>query len=190
VSPWAYERIQRWNAAGGRSQPLLPRSRAGAPEAAALMQPRERAAGQSWLLHIDLHETTDTDESEFRPALAARDGKPFEPGTIPDGFYLVDDERQSPARVSGRDHRGGGARSPTSRPADAEGTHHRLARWWRRAWSSIRSLRSACAPASAARATPPPPRSIPTARAPRRSSATTAQVAAVRAAIDFALAHS
>jgi hypothetical protein len=42
-----------------------------------------------FLVHIDLHETTDTDESEFRPALAARDGKPFEPGTIPDGFYLV-----------------------------------------------------------------------------------------------------
>ena len=41
--------------------------------------------------HIDLHETTDTDESEYRPAVAARDGKPFEPGTIPDGFYLVDD---------------------------------------------------------------------------------------------------
>lgn len=42
-------------------------------------------------LHIDLHETTDTDETEFRPALAARDGEPFEPGAIPDGFYLVDD---------------------------------------------------------------------------------------------------
>src|SRR5690606_8740941 len=42
-------------------------------------------------LHIDLHETTDSDETEFRPALAARDGKPFEPGEIPDGFYLVDD---------------------------------------------------------------------------------------------------
>ena len=43
------------------------------------------------LLHIDLHETTDSDESEFRPALAARDGKAFEPDTVPDGFYLVDD---------------------------------------------------------------------------------------------------
>ena len=42
-------------------------------------------------MHIDLHETTDTDESEFRPAVAARDGKPFVPGTIPDGFYLVGD---------------------------------------------------------------------------------------------------
>jgi hypothetical protein len=40
---------------------------------------------------MDLHETTNTDESEFRPALAARDGEPFEPATIPDGFYLVDD---------------------------------------------------------------------------------------------------
>jgi len=36
--------------------------------------------------HIDLHETTDTDESQYRPAVAARDGKPFAPGTIPDGF--------------------------------------------------------------------------------------------------------
>ena len=45
-------------------------------------------------MHIDLHETTDSDESEFRPALAARDGKPFEPGEIPDGFYLVDDTEQ------------------------------------------------------------------------------------------------
>ena len=43
------------------------------------------------LMHIDLHETTDTDESEFRPALAARDGEPFVPGEIPDGFDLVDD---------------------------------------------------------------------------------------------------
>ncbi|MDO9603392.1 hypothetical protein [Hydrogenophaga sp.] len=40
---------------------------------------------------MDLHETTDTDESGYRPALAARDGKPFEPDTVPDGFYLVDD---------------------------------------------------------------------------------------------------
>lgn len=50
------------------------------------------------LLHIDLHETTDTDETEFRPALAARDGVTSEPGDIPDGFYLVDDsENPQPA---------------------------------------------------------------------------------------------
>ena len=38
------------------------------------------------------HETTDTDETEFRPAKAARDGDEHSPGTIPDGFYLVGDE--------------------------------------------------------------------------------------------------
>jgi hypothetical protein len=54
--------------------------------------------GVQFLLHIDLHETTDSDETEFRPAQAARDGRPHEPGTIPDGFYLVDDsENPQPA---------------------------------------------------------------------------------------------
>src|SRR3546814_21003329 len=49
-------------------------------------------------VHVDLHETTDTDESEFRPALAARDGVAYVPGEIPDGFYLVDDsEHPQPA---------------------------------------------------------------------------------------------
>ena len=60
-----------------------------APESAALQ--RLVASLGPVKMHIDLHETTDTDESEFRPARAARDGKPFEPGTIPDGFYLVGD---------------------------------------------------------------------------------------------------
>ncbi|MGB1560486.1 MAG: M14 family metallopeptidase [Sinimarinibacterium flocculans] len=89
VSPWGYETIQRWNVdAVDPNRSFVPNSPA--PESAALMALvaplRDRV-----LLHIDLHETTDTDETEFRPALAARDGKPFEPGTIPDGFYLVDD---------------------------------------------------------------------------------------------------
>ena len=47
--------------------------------------------GHDFVMHLDLHETTDTDESEFRPAVAARDGQPFVPGTIPDGFYTVGD---------------------------------------------------------------------------------------------------
>lgn len=42
-------------------------------------------------MHLDLHETTDSDETEFRPALAARDGVNYEPGEIPDGFYLCGD---------------------------------------------------------------------------------------------------
>ena len=42
-------------------------------------------------MHIDLHETTYTDESEFRPAVAARDGKVHESGPIPVGFYKLGD---------------------------------------------------------------------------------------------------
>jgi hypothetical protein len=89
VSPWAYERIHRWNPFAIDPNRSF-RANSPAVECAALwrlLAPlRDRA-----LVHIDLHETTDTDESEFRPALAARDGKAIEPGTIPDGFYLVDD---------------------------------------------------------------------------------------------------
>ena len=89
VSPWAYERIHRWNPDAIDPNRSF-RDDSPAPESAALMRLvaplRDRV-----LMHIDLHETTDTDESEFRPALAARDGKSSEPGEIPDGFYLVDD---------------------------------------------------------------------------------------------------
>ena len=46
---------------------------------------------EKWTCHIDLHETTDTDETEFRPAKAARDGVESKVGVIPDGFYLVAD---------------------------------------------------------------------------------------------------
>jgi hypothetical protein len=89
VSPWAYERIHRWN-----PQAIDPnrsfRDESPAAESAALLRLIAPLRGR-FLVHIDLHETTDTDESEFRPALAARDGTVFEPGVIPDGFYLVDD---------------------------------------------------------------------------------------------------
>ena len=44
-----------------------------------------------WAMHIDCHETTDTDDSEFRPAKASRDGTEMEEDGIPDGFYLVGD---------------------------------------------------------------------------------------------------
>lgn len=89
VSPWAYERIQRWNRLA-----LDPNRNfiADSPcdESAALMRLVAPMHGR-FIVHIDLHETTDTDESEFRPAKAARDGQPFEPDTIPDGFYLCGD---------------------------------------------------------------------------------------------------
>jgi hypothetical protein len=87
VCPWGYERIHRWT-----PQAMDPNRsfKVGTTveECAALMR---LVAPLRVLVHLDLHETTDTDESEFGPALAARDGKPHKPGTIPDGFYLVDD---------------------------------------------------------------------------------------------------
>ncbi len=89
VSPWAYERVHRWNPDAIDPNRSF-RDDSPAEEAAALMHLVEPWRDR-FLLHIDLHETTDTDESEFRPALAARDGEPYEPGQIPDGFYLVDD---------------------------------------------------------------------------------------------------
>lgn len=89
VSPWAYECIQRWNPFAIDPNRSF-RQNSPAPESAALMELvaplRDRI-----VVHIDLHETTDSDESEFCPALAARDGKKFEPEGIPDGFYLCAD---------------------------------------------------------------------------------------------------
>ncbi|QNP40548.1 M14 family metallopeptidase [Lysobacter solisilvae (ex Woo and Kim 2020)] len=89
VSPWAYERIHRWNINAIDPNRSF-RDNSPAEESAALMR-LVAPIDNRVLVHIDLHETTDSDESEFRPALAARDGKPFEPGGIPDGFYVVDD---------------------------------------------------------------------------------------------------
>jgi len=96
VSPWAYERIHRWNANAIDPNRSF-RENSPAEESAAVLRLIEPLRGR-FLLHVDLHETTDTDESEFRPALAARDGKEYEPDQIPDGFYLVDDaENPQPA---------------------------------------------------------------------------------------------
>ena len=96
VSPWGYERIHRWNPdALDPNRNFFANSPAG--ESAALWNLVQPLRGR-FLVHIDLHETTDSDESEFRPSLAARDGKPFVPGTIPDGFYLcADSARPQPA---------------------------------------------------------------------------------------------
>ena len=119
VSPWAYERIQRWNALA-----LDPNRNffdgSPAPESAALLSLVSPLRGRIEM-HIDLHETTDTDESEFRPALAARDGKPFEPGTIPDGFYLVDDT-ENPQPAFQRAINDAVAKVTHIAPADPDGT--------------------------------------------------------------------
>ena len=94
ISPWGYETINRWNpdavdpnrsfVAGGPSQ-----------EANAVLALLRQFPTP--LVHIDLHETTDSDNSEFRPAKAARDGTVNTNWNIPDGFYLVgDSERPAP----------------------------------------------------------------------------------------------
>lgn len=88
VNPWGYERINRWN-----RDAIDPNRnfRPGGPQEATALMALVAPLRERFLLHVDLHETTDSDESEFRLALAARDGTHFVPGRIPDGFYLVDD---------------------------------------------------------------------------------------------------
>lgn len=86
VNPWGYERIHRWNANAIDPNRCF-RTDSLAEESAAVMR-LVAPMKDRFALHIDLHETTDTDESEFGPAKAARDGEAFEPGIVPDGFYL------------------------------------------------------------------------------------------------------
>jgi hypothetical protein len=89
VSPWGYERVHRWTYDAIDPNRSF-RTDGPSREATALIGLVAPLLGR-FLVHIDLHETTDSDESEFRPALAARDGSSFEPGLVPDGFYLVTD---------------------------------------------------------------------------------------------------
>ena len=95
ISPWGYETINRWNPdALDPNRQFRPASPA---DEAALAMACILAYSPRVDLHVDLHETTDTDNSEFGPAKAARDGKTFDQHAIPDGFYLVGDtERPAP----------------------------------------------------------------------------------------------
>ncbi|MTI13233.1 DUF2817 domain-containing protein [Sansalvadorimonas verongulae] len=95
VSPWGYETINRWNPrCVDPNRSFMDNSPS--EEAAAAMA-FVASQGVEWLVHFDLHETTDSDKYEFRPALMARDGKPFDTASehIPDGFYTVDDTARS-----------------------------------------------------------------------------------------------
>ncbi len=95
ISPWGYETINRWNPdALDPNRQFRPAS----PAAEAALAMACVAANCARVdLHVDLHETTDTDNSEFGPAKAARDGTVFDGHDIPDGFYLVGDtERPAP----------------------------------------------------------------------------------------------
>ena len=185
VSPWGYEHIQRWNPVAVDPNRSF-REHSQALESIALMRLlaplRDRV-----LVHVDLHETTDTDESEFRPALAARDGKSFEPGGIPDGFYLVGDSA-NPQPAFQQAVIAAVEQVTHIAPADADGkmigsplVAHGVINY------AVKAL-GLCAGAT-------PAKYVTTTEVyPDSASATpeqcnAAQVAAVRAAIDYALAN-
>jgi hypothetical protein len=90
ISPWAYETINRWNSkAIDPNRSFVANSSA---EECDLFLKAMTPYMSSVYVHFDLHETTDTDNTIFRPAKALRDGKPEDPWSeIPDGFYLVGD---------------------------------------------------------------------------------------------------
>ena len=118
VSPWAYETINRWNpGAIDPNRSFVENSPA--PESAALMALLADTPGQ-FAVHIDLHETTDTDNTEFRPALAARDGVSQDNWNIPDGFYLVGDIDEPAPAFQAAIIEGVEAVTPIA-PPDAEG---------------------------------------------------------------------
>tara|TARA_Y100000768_G_scaffold388224_1_gene382877 strand:+ start:6739 stop:7632 length:894 start_codon:yes stop_codon:yes gene_type:complete len=89
ISPWGYETINRWN-----PEAIDPNRNffkdSPAQECAAIYHSLAEL-NLKFLAHIDLHETTDTDNTVFRPDLEKRDGVEQELWEIPDGFYLVAD---------------------------------------------------------------------------------------------------
>lgn len=95
VSPWGYEVVNRWNALALDPNRSFYKDTP-APESANLLELVEKYRKEI-LVHFDLHETTDSDETEFRRALAARDGGDYIPGEIPDGFYTVGDSENPQA---------------------------------------------------------------------------------------------
>ena len=69
VSPWGYEHVERWNPQCKDPNRSFKKD-AQTEESAALMAFLATLEG-TWAAHCDLHETTDTDETEFMPARAA-----------------------------------------------------------------------------------------------------------------------
>lgn len=87
ISPWAFETVNRWNPnAIDPNRHFIQNSPA---EECAQAMAFIESLDKTFLVHFDLHETTDSDESEFSPAKASRDGGEYVPDVIPDGFYLV-----------------------------------------------------------------------------------------------------
>jgi len=95
ISPWGYETINRWNPDAFDPNRQFKQASVAAESALAMACVATHCGRID--VHVDLHETTDTDNSEFGPAKAARDGVALDQNAIPDGFYLVADrERPEP----------------------------------------------------------------------------------------------
>jgi hypothetical protein len=87
ISPWAYETINRWNPKAIDPNRSF-RKDSPSEECVHFLN---ALAHMNPFVHFDLHETTDTDNTVFRPAKSARDGVEEEFSEIPDGFYVVGD---------------------------------------------------------------------------------------------------
>lgn len=87
ISPWAYETINRWNPKAVDPNRSF-RENSPAEECRHFLK---AMSGVQLFAHFDLHETTDTDNTVFRPAQQERDGVVQELWEIPDGFYVVGD---------------------------------------------------------------------------------------------------
>jgi len=95
ISPWGYETVNRWNPDALDPNRQFKQASPAAESALAMACVVANCGRVD--VHVDLHETTDTDNSEFGPAKAARDGTALDWHPIPDGFYLVaDSERPQP----------------------------------------------------------------------------------------------
>ena len=90
VSPWGYERVERWNSSClDPNRSFGPSPSTHTEESAAIKSFLATLNVRSWHVHVDCHETTDTDETEYMPARAALNGALYKRCHIPDGFYLV-----------------------------------------------------------------------------------------------------
>ena len=135
ISPWGYEFIQRWNCqAVDPNRSFNPdgeivEGRSFNPEAAteessAVIAYLKKLGITDWACHLDLHETTDSDDTEFRPSKAARDGVATPPTeSIPDGFYLVSDSTSTEKTIEWYKAMIESVRKVTHiAPAEADGT--------------------------------------------------------------------
>lgn len=87
ISPWGYETINRWNPLAVDPNRSFHKN-SPSEECEKFLSAIEDLEVDIFA-HFDLHETTDTDNTVFRPALEKRDAIAQEVWDIPDGFYLV-----------------------------------------------------------------------------------------------------